>query len=85
MLSRIEALTRQSVMTMKSIVTFSSSHNRFILNRLALINPRVPLNKEGAKMRKCAFLAVAYASNIGGCATLIGTGSNLILKGMFKE
>lgn len=43
------------------------------------------LSEEGNKMRKCALLAVAYASNIGGTATLIGTGSNLVLKGVFKE
>ena len=36
-------------------------------------------------MRKCVFLSVAYSANLGGTATVIGTGPNLILMGLLKE
>ncbi|XP_057373828.1 Na(+)/citrate cotransporter-like isoform X2 [Daphnia carinata] len=36
-------------------------------------------------MRKCFLLSVAYSANIGGTGTSIGSGTNLVLKGVFKE
>jgi sodium-dependent dicarboxylate transporter 2/3/5 len=36
-------------------------------------------------MRKCSLLSVAYSANIGGTGTIIGSGTNLVLKGVYKE
>ncbi|EEC06922.1 Na+/dicarboxylate, Na+/tricarboxylate and phosphate transporter, putative, partial [Ixodes scapularis] len=36
-------------------------------------------------MRKTMLLSVAYAANIGGTGSLIGTAPNLVLKGLFEE
>ncbi|XP_046644937.1 solute carrier family 13 member 5-like isoform X4 [Daphnia pulicaria] len=38
-----------------------------------------------SRMRKCCLLSVAYSANIGGTGTLIGSGTNLVLKGVYKE
>jgi len=40
---------------------------------------------DAARMRKCILLSVAYASNVGGTGTLIGTAPNLVLKGVLSE
>ncbi|KAK4016193.1 hypothetical protein OUZ56_031149 [Daphnia magna] len=36
-------------------------------------------------MKKCFLLSVAYSANIGGTGTSIGSGTNLVLKGVFRE
>ncbi|XP_046440691.1 solute carrier family 13 member 5-like isoform X4 [Daphnia pulex] len=38
-----------------------------------------------SRMRNCCLLSVAYSANIGGTGTLIGSGTNLVLKGVYKE
>jgi sodium-dependent dicarboxylate transporter 2/3/5 len=37
------------------------------------------------KMKKCIYLGICYAANIGGTGTLTGTTPNLILNGMLTE
>jgi sodium-dependent dicarboxylate transporter 2/3/5 len=43
------------------------------------------INPSVANFGACLMLGIAYASNIGGVATLIGTFPNLVFAGMFKE
>ena len=37
------------------------------------------------KIRTCALMSIAYASNIGGTGTLIGSSPQLALKGILDE
>ena len=37
------------------------------------------------KIRSCIFMSIAYASNIGGTGSLIGSGPQLALKGILNE
>lgn len=51
---------------------------------------KTPAKKDGEKKRPsklamCIYVGIAYASSIGGCATLIGTPTNLALKGQYDE
>ena len=40
---------------------------------------------DNAEFGKCLSLAIAYAANIGGIATLTGTGPNLVFKNIIDE
>ncbi|MGD8412630.1 MAG: DASS family sodium-coupled anion symporter [Candidatus Latescibacterota bacterium] len=42
-------------------------------------------DKSAANFGACLMLGIAYASNIGGVATLVGTFPNMVFAGMFKE
>ncbi len=42
-------------------------------------------NASARNFGACLMLGIAYAANIGGVATLVGTFPNLVLAGMFKE
>lgn len=39
--------------------------------------------KSPSKMAIAFYMGVAYASSIGGCGSLIGTGTNLTFKGIY--
>lgn len=49
--------------------------------------PEIDTDEDAGKvlMRKTMLLSVAYAANIGGTGSLIGTAPNLVLKGLFEE
>ena len=42
-------------------------------------------DKSYTKMTKCLMLGVAYSANIGGTATLTGTGPNIVLSGLARS
>jgi len=37
------------------------------------------------KTSNALFLSLAYAANLGGTGTIVGSGTNLIVKGVLKE
>ena len=42
--------------------------------------PATPSN-----IKKCYFIGIAYGATLGGCGTLIGTQTNLLLKGIYEN
>ncbi|CAM1319358.1 SLC13A5 (predicted) [Pycnogonum litorale] len=40
---------------------------------------------KGDKLRKALMMSAAYAANLGGTGTIIGTGPNLLLKGFLDD
>lgn len=46
--------------------------------------PAVDGKKHHSKIALGFYFGIAYASTFGGCATLIGTGTNLTFKGIFE-
>ncbi|XP_065360932.1 protein I'm not dead yet-like [Calliphora vicina] len=49
------------------------------------VEPAVEGKKHPSKIAMGFYFGVAYASTIGGCGTLIGTGTNLTLKGIYEN
>lgn len=49
------------------------------------VEPAVDGKKHPSKIAMGFYFGVAYASTIGGCGTLIGTGTNLTLKGIYEK
>ncbi|KAI8117199.1 Protein I'm not dead yet [Lucilia cuprina] len=49
------------------------------------VEPAVDGKKHPSKIAMGFYFGVAYASTIGGCGTLIGTGTNLTLKGIYEN
>lgn len=46
--------------------------------------PAIEGKKHPSRISLAFYFGIAYASTIGGCGTLIGTGTNLTFKGLFE-
>ncbi|KAL1421830.1 hypothetical protein MTO96_022749 [Rhipicephalus appendiculatus] len=73
-------------LVMAGAVEVSNLHKRIALRSLLAIGTsNLREDSRQKKLRTVMLLSVAYAANIGGTGSLIGTGPNLVLKGLMDD